>query len=221
MSDPRTFGQAVRQARLAKGMSMGQLATSVERSTASVRRWERDEGVPAKSIIDDLAAVLDLSDDDLALIAGEPVHAATRAPGAPSPANQAPATPAPVIPAPSTPAPSTPAPSTPAPSTPAPSTPAPSTPAPSTPAPGSRSLQATQAAGNRVTGVGPATEPAPTGVKGWFAELYDPSNPWLGYLRAALTVVVLIVLAWVLVWALAELFGAVGEIWDGMWAEDA
>ena len=59
MSDPRTFGQAVREARLAKGMSMGQLATSVERSTASVRRWERDEGVPAKSIIDDLVAVLD------------------------------------------------------------------------------------------------------------------------------------------------------------------
>jgi hypothetical protein len=33
-----------------------------------------------------------------------------------------------------------------------------------------------------------------------------------------LTIVVLFVLAWILVWALAELMGAVGEIWDGMWA---
>ena len=186
MSDPRTFGQAVREARLAKGMSLGQLATSVERSTASVRRWERDEGVPARSIIDDLVAVLDLSDDELALIASEPVQMAT-----------------------------------PAPATPAPATPAPATPAPATPAPPSGPSQATQAAGSRVTGVAPATEPAPTGVRGWFAELYDPTNPWLGYLRAALTVVVLIVLAWILVWALAELFDAVGEIWDGMWAEEA
>ena len=51
--------------------------------------------------------------------------------------------------------------------------------------------------------------------------MYDPTNPWLGYLRAALTVVVLIVLAWIFVWALAELFDAVGEIWNGMWAEEA
>ena len=176
MSDPRTFGQAVREARLAKGMSMGQLATSVERSTASVRRWERDEGVPARSIIDDLVAVLDLSDDELALIASEPDQRAT---------------------------------------------PAPATPAPATPAPPSGPSQATQAAGSRVTGVVAANEPAPTGVRGWFAELYDPTNQWLGYLRSALTVIVLIVLAWIFVWALAELFDAVGEIWDGMWAEEA
>ena len=57
-------------------------------------------------------------------------------------------------------------------------------------------------------------------MKAWFAELYNPANPWLGYLRAALTIVVLIVLAWILVWALAGLFGAAGEIWDGMWAEE-
>jgi len=193
MSDPRTFGQAVREARLAKGMSMGQLATSVERSTASVRRWERDEGVPAKGIINELAAVLDLSEDDVALIAMEPAHAA----------------------------PPPPAPATPAPATPRGPTSAPSTPAPSTPAPPSAASQATQAAGSRVAGVVAVSEPAPTGIKSWLAELYNPANPWLGYLRAALTVVVLIVLAWILVWALAGLFGAVGEIWDGMWAEEA
>ena len=65
-----------------------------------------------------------------------------------------------------------------------------------------------------------AAEPEPAGIKGRLAELYDPANPWLGYLRATLTVIVLIILAWILVWALAELFGAVGEIWDGMWAEE-
>jgi hypothetical protein len=51
--------------------------------------------------------------------------------------------------------------------------------------------------------------------------LYDPAQPWLGYLRATLTIVVLFVLAWILVWALAELMGAVGEIWDGMWAAES
>ena len=72
-----------------------------------------------------------------------------------------------------------------------------------------------------MTGSAAITEPGPTGIRGWFAELYNPANPWLGYLRAALTVVVLIVLAWVLVWALAELSGSVTEIWDEMWAEDS
>ncbi|MGB5168410.1 MAG: helix-turn-helix transcriptional regulator [Acidimicrobiia bacterium] len=210
MSDPKTFGQAVRGARLARGMSMGQLATSVGRSTASVRRWERDEGVPAKGIIDELAAVLDLSDGDLALIWSEPDHFATPAP----------LTPPPATPAPATPAPATPAPATPAPATPAPATPAPLTPPPVTPLPQSGESQATQAAGSRVVAGVAVAEPEPAGIKGWLAELYDPANPWLGYLRATLTVIVLIILAWILVWALAELFGAVGEIWDGMWAEE-
>lgn len=210
MSDPRTFGQAVREARLAKGMSMGQLATSVERSTASVRRWERDEGVPAKGVVNELAAVLDLSEDDVGLIAEEPDRAD------PPPPPQRPATPPPP-----TPSHATPAPATPAPASSAPVTPRGPTPALSTPAPPSGASQATQAAGSRVAGVVAVSEPAPTGIRSWLAELYNPANPWLGYLRAALTVVVLIVLAWILVWALAGLFGAVGEIWDGMWAEEA
>ena len=172
MSDPRTFGQVVRQARLAKGMSMGQLATSVERSTASVRRWERDEGVPAKEVIGQLATVLSLDEADLALIGAEPVP---------------PAPPPPVAP-------------------------------PRSPAQGPS--QPTQMGASRVTGVVPVTEPEPTGVKGWISTLYDPGNPWLGYLRAALTVVILLILAWLLVWALAGLFESVGEMWDSMWAEE-
>ena len=210
MSDPKTFGRALREARLAKGMSMGQLATSVERSTASVRRWEKDEGVPAKGIIDELAAVLDLSDADVALIAREPAHGETPF-----------VAPAPATPAPATPAPATPPPATPPSATPAPATPPPAPPPRATPAPPSGASQATQAAGSRVTGGVAAAEPAPSGIKGWFAELYNPANPWLGYLRAALTIVVLVVLAWILVWALAGLFSEVSEIWDGMWAEEA
>ena len=172
MSDPRTFGQAVRQARLAKGMSMGQLATSLERSTASVRRWERDEGLPAQGIVDQLANVLGLDEDDLALIETEAAP-----PPPPPPAAQRP------------------------------------------PAP--ESAQATQAGTGRVTGVIPVTEPEPTGIQGWWKTLYDPANPWLGYLRAALTVIILLILAWLLVWALAGLFDSVGEVWDSMWAEEA
>ena len=151
-------------------------------------------------IIDELAEVLDLSDDDLALIWSEPDHLAT--------------------PAPLTPAPLTPAPVTPPPVTPPPLTPPPLTPPPVTPLPQSGESQATQAAGSRVVAGVAVAEPEPAGIKGWLAELYDPANPWLGYLRATLTVIVLIILAWILVWALAELFGAVGEIWDGMWAEE-
>ena len=184
MSDPRTFGQVVREARHAKGMSMGQLATAVNRSTASVRRWERDEGVPAASIRGDVANALDLSPDDLELIDDEP---STEPP--PSVA---------VTPPPSV--------------------------AVTPPPPASRtgpeaSLQATQAAASRVTGIAPVVDPKPTGVRGWFAVLYDPDKPWLGYLRAALTVIVLIVLAWMLIWSLGGLLDTLGEFWESMWAE--
>ena len=152
---------------------MGQLATSVERSTASIRRWERDEGVPAQAVIDQLAIVLGLDQADLALI------------------DAAPAPP-----------------------------PAPPPPSPQRPSV-QESAQATQASTGRVTGVVPATEPESTGIKGWIAALYDPGNPWLGYLRAALTVVILLILAWLLVWALAGLFDAISEVWESMWADEA
>ena len=37
---------------------------------------------------------------------------------------------------------------------------------------------------------------------------------WRYYLRGALTVIVLAVLAWALIWAFGELFSALGELWD-------
>mgnify|MGYP001814908051 FL=1 len=59
------MGRTIREARLAKGMSLGQLAAAVGRSSASVRRWERGEVAPAIGIIDDLARVLDIDAEEL------------------------------------------------------------------------------------------------------------------------------------------------------------
>lgn len=65
MTDTLAMGRTIREARLAKGMSLGQLAAAVGRSSASVRRWERGEVAPAIGIIDELAQVLDLDADEL------------------------------------------------------------------------------------------------------------------------------------------------------------
>lgn len=75
------MGRTIREARLAKGMSLGQLAAAVGRSSASVRRWERGEVAPAIGIIDDLARVLDIDADELRSqrpSAGEPEEPSVR-----------------------------------------------------------------------------------------------------------------------------------------------
>ncbi|MEN8114022.1 MAG: helix-turn-helix transcriptional regulator [Actinomycetota bacterium] len=164
MTDGRTFGQTVREARLAKSMSMGQLAAAVERSTASVRRWERDEGMPADVVVEKLAAVLDVDFDGVepppiapeieqVPIVTQPPPDATRPTAAPA------------------------------------------------------SGFATQ------TGLQAVTR------RGLLAEIRDPSKPWLGYIRATLTVALLIILAWVLIWAAGNLAGAVGDIWESLWSD--
>jgi transcriptional regulator with XRE-family HTH domain len=65
MADTAAMGRAIREARLQKGMSLGQLAAAVGRSSSSVRRWERGEVPPAIGVVDQLADVLDLDPDDL------------------------------------------------------------------------------------------------------------------------------------------------------------
>lgn len=164
MNDAKTFGQAVREARLAKGMSMGQLAAAVERSTASVRRWERDEGVPAETVVRDLIAVLDLEDDDY--------------PGLPSRP---------------------------------PSVGVASDPSVSV----SESMRATSLASASPSA---ASGPLPAGSPSRLERFRDPNRPWLGYARAGLTVVTLLLLAWVLIWALGGLVDAVGDIWQSLWS---
>ena len=165
MSDRRTFGQAVREARLAKGMSMGQLAAAVERSTASVRRWERDQGLPTKAVVQELTTVLDLDEAEVSALAAAPLPVVSAAPdpGAPS--------------------------------------------------------DATRATFASATNGIPQAAPASEGTSGWLAPLRDPDQPWLGYLRAALTVVVLLVLAWVLIWALGGFLEAFGDVWESLWVD--
>jgi len=164
MSDEKTFGQAVRQARLAKGMSMGQLAAAVERSTASVRRWERDEGMPAATVVDDVLSVLDL-EDWVSADVPQPPSAPMAAPDVSSSVSE--------------------------------------------------SMRATSLASSSSlvsTGKTIAAQP------GRFERFFDPTKPWLGYTRAALTVVTLLLLGWLLIWALGGLVEAAGEIWEALWS---
>jgi len=53
---------------------------------------------------------------------------------------------------------------------------------------------------------------APERRRGFFAAIRDPERPWLGYIRAFLTIVVLAALGWAFVWALRELFAAIGNL---------
>jgi len=165
MTDRRTFGQAVREARLAKGMSMGQLAAAVERSTASVRRWERDQGVPTETVVQELAAILNLDEGELSALAAAPLPAAAPAPQTGEPSD------------------------------------------------------ATRATSASMTNTASKLVPPPSGNGGWLSSLQDPEQPWLGYLRAALTVIVLLVLAWVLIWALRGFLVAFGDVWESLWVD--
>lgn len=60
MASSEEFGRIVREARLAKGMSLGQLASAVGRSSSSVRRWERGEVAPAAAVLSKLEAILEI-----------------------------------------------------------------------------------------------------------------------------------------------------------------
>jgi len=164
MSEGKTLGQAIREARLAKGMSMGQLAAAVERSTASVRRWERDEGRPAETVIRDVLDVLDLEGEDYA---ASPLRAPTVAPD-PDPSVSV-----------------------------------------------SESMRATSLA---TASSSVPIESTTSNPPGPFERFRDPNRPWLGYVRAGLTVVTFLLLGWVLIWALGGLVGAVGEIWQSLWS---
>lgn len=65
MSPSMTPGQTIREARLAKGLSLGQLASAVGRTASSVRRWEKDEAYPTSAVLDQLSEMLDIERDVL------------------------------------------------------------------------------------------------------------------------------------------------------------
>jgi len=66
MANPDALGTLIRTSRLDKGLSLGQLASAVGRSSSSVRRWERGEGAPSADVVSDLATALGLEEEELA-----------------------------------------------------------------------------------------------------------------------------------------------------------
>lgn len=60
MADQQELGALIRESRLKRGLSLGQLASAVGRSSSSVRRWERGEVAPAATVLATLAEVLDI-----------------------------------------------------------------------------------------------------------------------------------------------------------------
>jgi len=193
----QTFGGVVRAARLDARLSLGQLAAEVDRTAASVRRWERDEAVPAAQIRHRLAEVLGLDPELLDRLAdrdGAPrattvstsIPAATAALAADEPAPP----PDPFLGAPTE-------------AMPVPSPP----PAPAV----ERAPVAADETGMFTATTAPVSR---RGVAGTLREarrrLFDPDEPWLGYLRGVLTLIAFVVMAWVLMWALGELRDAIG-----------
>lgn len=192
----RSFGQLVREARLERHLSMGQLAAAVDRSTASVRRWERDDGVPTPDVVEALVERLELDRDEVEAALGTTIGE----PPEPEPVDDEPAVdegdPIDVVPLVEVSA------------TPVSawrSTPPPAAPSPQPVAP--------------VTTW--ATASVPVAVieqdQTFLQVLRDPDKPWLGYIRAVLTIAVLAGLAWVLLWVLPQFLEAFGELWDSLW----
>ncbi|MGI9584852.1 MAG: helix-turn-helix domain-containing protein [Acidimicrobiia bacterium] len=162
MTDTIALGRLIRESRLKKGLSLGQLAAAVGRSSSSVRRWERGEVAPAIAVIDDLADALDLEPDVLRAARPGPVSDSGVRPTTieqPVVPEEPPALPE------------------------------------------------------------PQPEPQePAASRGMFGDAVEAVRSagasWSGWLRGALTAAFLLVMLIVLIWALGELFTALGDVWD-------
>lgn len=178
---------------------MGQLAAAVDRSTASVRRWERDEGLPTQEVIDTLVVRLGLDPDEVndAVAATRESQLApliTAPVGAGDPNDVVPVVDVdesagaeweqPKVVAPPPP----------------------------------------QPVASAAVSLPPSAWPTASAAVAVVEQdqnilqvLRDPDRPWLGYIRAALTLLVLGGLLWVLWWAVPEFFDAFSEMWDSLW----
>lgn len=167
MTETQTLGRFIRQTRLDRGMSLGQLANEVGRSSSSVRRWERDEVAPALGIVPALAEALGVEAEELE----------NRRPGTGQPDA------GPVV---------------------------------------EERLTHTTMEQPPVPPVPPAEpDPVPsTSRLGFFGELWESvfkeKESWIGWARGAATAVVLIAMFIVFVWAVGELFSALGDVWDSL-----
>lgn len=167
MSDATAMGRTIREARLAQGMSLSQLAAAVGRSSSSVRRWERGEVPPAIGIIDDLATALDLDPDELRALRPSLEQAEEAQAGPPDEPELIDVAEVPVV---------------------------------------------SQGVDDQPTVESPAKPPS------FFADVLEAfrsaTRSWSSWIRGALTAGVLLVMAIVLIWAMGELFDALGRIWD-------
>lgn len=78
MSANSSLGSLIRERRLARGYSLGQLASEVGATAANVRSWERDQESPDTQQVPRLAEALDLETgaiETLIVVAAEPVEA--------------------------------------------------------------------------------------------------------------------------------------------------
>jgi transcriptional regulator with XRE-family HTH domain len=242
----QSLGELIRERRLGLGFSLGQLATKMATTVSVVRGWERDEDVPPEQARRVLAGVLALDGDEVAELAeaaargrdepaeeepesptelvqsaagvamtsvSPPVQAVASEPGPrdesaepeiePGPAQPEPAEvdrePAParaaILPEPET---------------------GPRVEDPSAPRPVPLRYPHSVPAGVAVE----ISEPE-ANIWNPLRYLYDPDKPWLYWIRAALTVVVLLFLFNLLFDSVGELFDKLGDVIDSIEPSDA
>lgn len=226
MADTRTVGEILRAGRLARGKSAREIGAKLDRSKATIKSWERDESDPDPDDLERLIGYYHLDPLEVAAsraaaefddLPAEPAHDSSaepvETPDAPDPlesrtgdivvvAGVDDASPTGAEAGVDADAETSARPL----------------------APGLGEAERVDTDATPVTPIVPA-EPDPQGVstspaapaeprrrRGFFAAIRDPERPWLGYIRAFLTIVVLVGLAWLFMWAIRELFAAVGEL---------
>ena len=191
------LGRLIRESRLKKGMSLAQLAAAVGRSSSSVRRWERGEVPPAKAIMGDLASALDLDESQLDELRPSSSNQQSQPDGDGSPRESQVSSQGLAV------------------------------------HPDGRKhttleqpIVAPDAGAVPSNGAASSTEPSPdssrssSGLVGDIVASYRSwTEDWSGWIRGGLTLALLIVMLVVFIWAIGELLGALGEIWDSFDAE--
>ena len=85
MEDTQTLGDLIRESRLARGFSLGQLATKLGQTAAAVRSWERSAALPGSDMLEALAEALSLDRSDLSGLAALEAAALEDAPSEDAP----------------------------------------------------------------------------------------------------------------------------------------
>lgn len=163
MTTHEELGAMIREARLEKSMSLGQLASAIGRSSSSVRRWERGEVTPAVSVVPKLAAILEIDPDKF----NELMSSATESSGGKSSSTLE----QPVVEGDED--------------------------------SRERDQQPTQASDSESGLLADTWRAITSGGRGW-----------IGWIRGLLTAGVLILMLFVLIWAVGELFGALDAVMD-------